>query len=51
MKDTITKLKKVECFQVPEEQWQLIEHHFPTPPAQPDPGRPRASDRATLNGI
>jgi len=51
MKDTITKPKNVDYFQVPDELWQLIEHHFPKAPAPGRRGRPPASARAVLNGI
>jgi len=51
MKDTITKPKNVDYFQVPDELWKLIEHHFPKPPEPGQRGRPPASARAALNGI
>jgi transposase len=51
MKDTITKPKNVDYFQVPEELWQLIKHLIPKLPERKGPGRPRADDRAALNGI
>ena len=51
MKDSIAKPINVDYFQVPEELWQLIKPHFATPPEEPVPGRPRACDRAALNGI
>jgi putative transposase len=51
MKDTITKPKNVDYFQVPDELWQLIQHLIPKPPERIGPGRPRADDRAALNGI
>jgi len=51
MKDTITKPKNVDYFQVPDELWQLIQHLIPQPPERKGPGRPRADDRAALNGI
>jgi len=51
MKDTITKPKNVDYFQVPDELWQRIEHLFPKQPERNGPGRPRVSDRAVLNGI
>ena len=51
MKDTITKPKNVGYFQVPEELWQHIKHLIPKPPERKGPGRPRADDRAALNGI
>ena len=51
MKDTITKPKNVDYFQVPDELWQLIQHHFPKPPQPGQRGRPPAAARAVLNGI
>ena len=51
MKDTITKPKNVDYFQVPDELWQLIEHLIPKRPECKGPGRPRADDRAALNGV
>jgi len=51
MKDTITKPKNVDYFQVPEELWQLIQHHFPKPAEPGKRGRPPAAARAALNGI
>jgi transposase len=51
MKDTITKPKNVDYFQVPDELWQLIQHHFPKPPQPGQRGRPPAAARAALNGI
>ena len=51
MKDTTTKPKNVDYFQVPDELWQLIKHFIPKPPERKGPGCPRADDRAALNGI
>jgi len=51
MKDTITKPKNVDYFQVPDELWQLIERYFPKPTPEGKRGRPSASARAALNGI
>ena len=51
MKDTITKPKNVDYFQVPDELWQRIEHHFPKLPEPGTRGRPPAPARAALNGI
>jgi len=51
MKDAITKPKNVDYFQVPEELWQHIKHLIPEPREGRGPGRPRADDRAALNGI
>ena len=51
MKDTITKPKNVDYFQVPDELWQRIEHYFPKPPEPGKRGRPPVPARAALNGI
>lgn len=51
MKNNITKPKNIDYFKVPDELWQLIQHLFPAPSTKAGPGRPRASDRAALNGI
>ncbi|HSG42302.1 MAG TPA: IS5 family transposase [Anaerolineales bacterium] len=51
MKDTIAKPKNVDYFQVPDDLWQRIEHHFPKPPEPGTRGRPPARARAVLNGI
>lgn len=51
MKDTITKPKNVDYFRVPDELWHRIQKLFPEPPKRRGPGRPRADDRAILNGI
>lgn len=50
-KDTITKPKNVDFFKVPDELWQVVAKHLPPATEQRGPGRPRASDRAALNGI
>jgi transposase len=50
-KDTITKPKNVDYFQVPDQLWRKIKKLFPKPPKKRKPGRPRADDRAALNGI
>jgi len=50
-KDTIPKPKNVDFFKVPDELWRVVAQHLPAAPAQPGPGRPRASDRAALHGI
>lgn len=50
-KDTTTKPKNIDFFQVPDELWQVMEQQLPPAPEQKGPGRPRASDRAALNGI
>ena len=51
MKDTSTKPKNVDYFQLPDELWQLSKHLIPKPPEHKGPGRPRADDRAALNVI
>ena len=51
MKDTISKPKNVDYFQVPDELWQLVKHHFPQPVEARTRGRPPAPSRAALNGI
>lgn len=50
-KDTTTKPKNVDFFKIPDELWQVLEQHLAPVPEQKGPGRPRASDRAALNGI
>jgi transposase len=45
------KLKKVDYFQVPAPLWKKIKKLFPSPPKKRKPGRPRADNRAVLNGI
>jgi putative transposase len=49
--NTSTKPKNVDYFKVPDELWQVVKQHLPPPPKQTGPGRPRADDRAALNGI
>src|SRR5437773_5860673 len=34
-----------------DEHWERIRHHLPTAPPSPKGGRPRADDRACLEGI
>jgi transposase len=46
-----TKPKNVDYFQVPDELWEAIKRLLPPPPERTGPGRPRADDRAALNGI
>jgi len=36
---------------VPRQLWRRVKKHLPKPPKKRGPGRPRASDRAALNGI
>lgn len=45
------KPKNVNFFRVPRQLWRRVKKHLPKPPKKPGPGRPRASDRAVLNGI
>lgn len=49
--NTITKPKNVDYFQVPDELWEVVKQFLPAQPERTGPGRPRADDRATLNGI
>lgn len=49
--NTNTKPKNVDFFEVPDELWKIVEKHLPPPLECKGPGRPRASDRAALNGI
>ncbi|UCC62962.1 MAG: transposase [Anaerolineae bacterium] len=49
--NTSTKPKNVDCFRVPDEVWEVANQHLPPSPEQTGPGRPRADDRAALNGI
>lgn len=46
-----TKPKNVDYFRVPDELWEAVRKLLPTPPERTGPGRPRADDRAALNGI
>lgn len=49
--NTSTKPKNVDYFRVPGELWKIVQR-FLTPQAErTGPGRPRADDRAALNGI
>ena len=50
-KDTTTKPKNVDFFQVPNQLWQVFEQLLPKAAERNGPGRPRVSDRAALNGI
>lgn len=47
----IKKPKNVDYFQVPTPLWKKIKHLFPPRPKKRKRGRPRADDRAALNGI
>jgi putative transposase len=49
--NTSTKPKIVDYFQVPDELWEAVKQFLPTQPERVGPGRPRADDRAALNGI
>ena len=46
-----TKPKNVDYFRVPRPLWRRIKIHLPKPPKKPGPGRPRADNRAVVNGI
>lgn len=48
---TNTKPKNVDYFKVPEELWQTVKRLLPPQPEGTGRGRPRADDRAALNGI
>lgn len=50
-KDHIEKPKNVDYFQVPKPLWKRVKKLFATPVKKSGPGRPRADDRAVLNGI
>ena len=45
------KPKNVDYFQVPDELWETVKQFLPPQPERIGPGRPRADDRAALNGI
>ncbi len=46
-----TKPKNVDYFKVPDELWATVERNLPPLPERRGAGRPRADDRAALNGI
>jgi putative transposase len=46
-----TKPKNVDYFRVPRPLWRCVHHLLPKHPTSPQGGRPRADDRAALNGI
>jgi putative transposase len=46
-----TKPKNVDYFQVPDELWEAVKQFLPPQPERVGLGRPRADDRAALNGI
>lgn len=50
-KDTITRPKNVNFFQVPDELWQIAEQFLPPEPQRRGRGRPRVDNRAVLDGI
>jgi transposase len=50
-KHTNTKPKNVDYFQAPDQLWEIVKQSLPPLPEQTGPGRPRADDRAALNGI
>ena len=49
--DSITKPKNVDYFKVPDALWEIVRCLLPERSGCGRPGRPRASDRAALNGI
>jgi putative transposase len=49
--NSITKPKNVDYFKVPDELWETVKPLLPQQPEKPSRGRPRADDRAALNGI
>ena len=50
-RNTITKPKNVNYFQVPRHLWRRVKKHLPKKPKKRGPGRPRADKRVVLNGI
>lgn len=46
-----TKPKNIDYFRVPDELWEVVQRHLPAQPSHRGAGRPRANDRAALNGI
>lgn len=46
-----TKPNNVDYFRVPRPLWRRIKKHLPKPPKRQGPGRPRADNRAVINGI
>lgn len=50
-KNHTTKPKTVDYFKVPDELWEAVSKLLPATPQERGPGRPRADDRAALNGI
>jgi putative transposase len=51
MENITTKPKNVDYYCVPKPLWRKIRKLFPKPPKKGQRGRPRADDRAALNGI
>lgn len=49
--DTTIRPNHVDYFKVPDDLWAIVAALLPPLPAHPRPGRPRADDRAALNGI
>jgi transposase len=49
--DSITRPKNVDFFKVPDALWEIVRCLVPEPSHAGGRGRPRASDRAALNGI
>jgi putative transposase len=50
-RNNTTKPKNVDYFKVPDELWGTVRMRLPARPQPKGPGRPRADDRAALNGI
>jgi transposase len=46
-----TNERNVDFFKVPDALWEIVRSLLPEPAEAGKPGRPRASDRAALNGI
>jgi putative transposase len=46
-----TKPKNVDYFKAPDELWETVKRVLPQLPERTGPGRPRADDRAALNGM
>ncbi|MBK7893308.1 MAG: transposase [Anaerolineaceae bacterium] len=45
------KPQNVDYFRVPRPLWRRIKKHLPKPPQRRGPGRPRADNRAVVNGL
>lgn len=50
-KNSTEKPKQVNYFAVPDELWHSVQEHLPPTRERTGPGRPRANNRAVLNGI